>query len=369
MSIEKIQANIKMQKQHLCEIATKDEEAYRNVEQQEDMRTPFFRDIDRIIYTTAYTRYMDKTQVFSLTENDNITKRITHVQLVSKVARTIGRALRLNEDLIEAIALGHDIGHVPFGHVGEMILNKISLDNNEGYFNHNVQSVRHLQFVENYGRGENLTIQVLDGILCHNGELELEEYHPIKKTAEEFWAEYYGTYTDPNIIPHLIPMTIEGCVVRVSDIIGYIGRDLEDAIRLGIIKESDIPYDIKTNLGKNTKEIVNKLVMDIIENSIDKDYIKMSNDTYQLLKKFKKFSAEEIYKKANNEETLKYYEELFNKVFYYLLENETYYFNQYLNEMNKEYNESNTRARKVIDYISGMTDNFIIKEYNKIMEK
>lgn len=155
--------------------ATKDKESIRLIPIEEDIRPNFFRDIDRIIHSTSYTRYMDKTQVFSLKDNDNISKRMVHVQLVSKIARTIGRALSLNEDLIEAAALGHDLGHVPFGHEGERILNKISLKHNEGYFNHNVQSVRELMDIENDGEGINLSIQTLDAILCHNGELELKE--------------------------------------------------------------------------------------------------------------------------------------------------------------------------------------------------
>ena len=170
--------------------AAKDKESIRLIPIEEDIRPNFFRDIDRIIHSTSYTRYMDKTQVFSLKDNDNISKRMVHVQLVSKIARTIGRALSLNEDLIEAAALGHDLGHVPFGHEGERILNKISLKHNEGYFNHNVQSVRELMFLEDNGLGKNICVQVLDGILCHNGELELQEYRPKKKTTDDFLNDY-----------------------------------------------------------------------------------------------------------------------------------------------------------------------------------
>ena len=155
--------------------ASFDKDAIRLNEFIPDIRPNYFRDADRILHSASYTRYMGKTQVFTLSENDNISTRMVHVQLVSKIARTIGRALSLNEDLIEAIALGHDLGHVPFGHEGEKILNEISVKCGEGYFNHNVQSVRELMILENNGKGCNLTIQTLDGILCHNGELELKK--------------------------------------------------------------------------------------------------------------------------------------------------------------------------------------------------
>ena len=149
--------------------------------------------------------------MFTYQKNDHISKRMIHVQMVSKIARTIGRALGLNEDLIEAASLGHDLGHTPFGHVGESILNKISLEQKEGYFHHNIQSVRMLMEIEQGGVGRNLTLQVLDAIMCHNGEFLNQEYHPIKKTKEEFLSEYHASYQDSNVIKHLIPMTLEGC--------------------------------------------------------------------------------------------------------------------------------------------------------------
>lgn len=205
-----------------------------------------FRDIDRIIYTLAFTRYSDKTQVFSFKSNDHLTKRMIHVQYVSKIARTIGRALALNEDLIEASALGHDLGHTPFGHVGEEILNKISLNCGEGFFNHNIHSVRLLMYIENYGMGKDITLQTLDAIMCHNGELPQNEYVPRKKTKEEFFEEYNLSYKDRGIIKKLRAMTLEGCVVRISDLIAYLGRDIEDAMRLNIVSFNDIPDSVKT---------------------------------------------------------------------------------------------------------------------------
>ena len=200
MEIEKIKENLLKREDNLSEYATKSSSAIRLKKEIDDIRTPFFRDIDRIIHSISYTRYMDKTQVFSYLNNDHVSKRIVHVQLVSKIARTIGRFLRLNEDLIEAISLGHDIGHTPIGHVGESILNNISQKELNEYFMHNVQSVRTYLSLDNNGNGSNLSIQVLDGILCHNGEMVTNIYEPnFNKTKEDFLREYNACYKNKNI--------------------------------------------------------------------------------------------------------------------------------------------------------------------------
>lgn len=351
--------------------ATKDKESIRLIPIEEDIRPNFFRDIDRIIHSTSYTRYMDKTQVFSLKDNDNISKRMVHVQLVSKIARTIGRALSLNEDLIEAAALGHDLGHVPFGHEGERILNKISLKHNEGYFNHNVQSVRELMNIENDGEGINLSIQTLDAILCHNGELELKEYHPKKKTTDEFLQDYENCYKIEGYTKTLIPNTLEGCVVRISDIIAYLGRDIEDAERLNLIKKEDLPKEITDIIGSTNKEIVNTLIMDIINNSIDKPYLKMSDNVFEALKKLKKFNYENIYSKANTKEELTEYENMFESLFNHLLKDikdnntDSNIYKIFIKNKNEKYKQ-NTPERIVIDYIAGMTDDFFLKEYKNM---
>ena len=172
--------------------ATKNEDAIRFQEESfsdTEIRPQFYHDIDRIIYSLSYTRYSDKTQVFSFASNDHISKRMIHVQLVSKIARTIARALNLNEDLTEAIALGHDIGHTPIGHTGEHILNEISMRELGEVFAHNVQGVRVYMDLERNGKGNNLTLQVLDGILCHNGEFVSSKYEPVAKTKESFLKE------------------------------------------------------------------------------------------------------------------------------------------------------------------------------------
>lgn len=355
----------------LSPYASKNEEGLRLNQESQDIRPNYFRDIDRIIYSLSYTRYIDKTQVFSHKENDHISKRMTHVQMVSKIARTIGRALSLNEDLIEAAALGHDLGHPPFGHTGEAILNKISLELGLGYFNHNIQSVRTLLKIENQGKGSNLCLQTLDAIMCHNGEIELAEYYPVSKDIETFLQEYNLSYQDNNIIKKLRPMTLEGCIVRVSDIIAYIGRDIEDAIRLEIITKDDIPQNIKNILGDNNRDIINTIILDIITNSYQKPYIKISPNIFTAIKELKKFNYENIYYKANTNEDINQYEMMFRKlieVYCYQLQNnkeeETIY-QSYLNHMSKEYRQNNSNYRIIIDYIAGMTDDYFKKQYEK----
>ena len=357
----------------LSKYACPDSDAIYLHENKDDFRTPFFRDIDRIIYTLAFVRYSDKTQVFSFKENDHLTKRMIHIQYVAKIARTIGRALGLNEDLIEAASLGHDLGHTPFGHVGEAILNEISLENNEGYFNHNVHSVRLLMYIENYGKGLNITLQTLDAIMCHNGEFASQMYEVKKKSKEEFLKEYESCYKDRSAIKKLRPMTLEGAVVRISDLIAYLGRDIEDAKRMGLIDFSDIPLSIKENLGTSNREIVNTIVMDIINNSIGKDYIKLSDNVFKSIVELKKFNYENIYYKAYTEEEkdkLKLMlNTLFNKYMKDLENNNTdsNIIKSFLANMSDEYKNSNSNARIVIDYIAGMTDDYTLREYNNYL--
>lgn len=375
MKYEQIKKNMLLKNITLSPYACYDHEAYRFYDiLDDDFRAPYSRDSDRIVYSLAYTRYMDKTQVFSFNENDNISKRMTHVQMVAKTARTIGRALRLNEDLIEAAALGHDLGHVPFGHAGERILNEISQEVGEGYFNHNIQSVRTLMVLENNGLGSNITLQVLDAIMCHNGELELQEYRPRKKTKEDFLREMENTYHDADAVKSLVPMTLEGCVVRISDIIAYIGRDIEDAIRLGVISRDEIPTEISSVLGVTNREIINTINVDLMTNSLDKDYLCMSDKVFNALKALKKFNYEHIYSKSNTKEMLELYEDMFRKVFNHCLNDiktnnkEGHIFTVFLNSMDEKYLNSTSDERKVIDYIAGMTDDFMAKEYNSIVD-
>ena len=361
---------------NFSDYATRSSEAIRFRKQEDDdIRTPFFRDIDRIIYALSYTRYADKTQVYSFKENDHISKRMVHVQFVSKIARTIGRALGLNTDLIEAIALGHDIGHTPLGHLGESLLNEISLREMGEYFAHNIQSVRHYMTVENDGKGLNLTLQVLDGIMCHNGEMLSSRYQPVSKTKEEFLEQYNNAYKDLEKSKKIPPMTLEGCVVRISDIIGYIGRDIEDAIRLGNLKEEELPGEITSVLGCKNREIINTIVTDIIENSFNKSYIEMSDKVYKALFSLKKFNTLNIYYKSTTKEEEDYYRKGMNLIYQKYLEDikannrDSIIYQMFLNYQSDKYINNNSNKRMVIDFIAGMTDDLFLQEIEKAMNK
>ena len=373
--LNEVKANFLKKEANLSMYATKSSSGIRLMKENldDDIRPNFYHDIDRIIHSLSYTRYMNKTQVFSFNTNDHISKRIIHVQLVSKIARTIGRALNLNEDLIEAIALGHDIGHTPIGHTGEAILNEISMRELGCMFNHNIQSVRNYLTIERNGNGSNLTIQTLDGIMCHNGEMPLNIYEPSTKTKEEFIKEYEECYTDKETLKKIRPMTLEGCVVRISDIIGYIGRDIEDAISIGVLKREDVPDNIKKVLGTTNKEIVNTIILDIVSNSINKPYIKLSDQVFKAIFDLKAFNYKYIYSKANTKEQLEYYKNGMNLLFSkYLsdLENNNYeseIYRIFLDDMNSKYKENNSNKQIVIDFIAGMTDDYFMKQVDKII--
>ena len=364
--------NMQKHNENLASYACTDDKAERFEPVENDFRTSFFRDIDRVIYSLSYLRYMDKTQVFTTEKNDHIQKRMIHVQYVSKIARTIGRALNLNEDLIEAAALGHDLGHTPFGHVGEKFLNQISLEVGEGYFMHNINSVRNLMFVENYGKGQNISLQVLDAIMCHNGELVSNEYYIKPKTKEEFLNEYYSSYKSWDVAKYLRPMTLEGCVVRFSDIIAYLGRDIEDGVRMNVITYDEVPKEVVKVLGKTNREIVNTIVNDIINQSIGKSYLKISDDVFEAIKKLKDFNYKNIYVKAYTKDELAKIESMFRELFNHYLNDlkthneESTIYSSYLNNMDKKYLES-SNERIVLDYISGMTDDYFMNAYNKLI--
>lgn len=373
--IEEIRNKMLTHEKDIGKYGTLDSAAIRLKKEEKDIRPEYFRDIDRIIWSKSYFRYMDKTQVFTIKDNDHISRRMSHVQMVSKIARTIGRALSLNEDLIEAMSLGHDLGHVPFGHLGETYLNELSEKHNEGIFMHNVQSVRNLMNLEKNGKGLNITIQVLDGILCHNGELILDEYRPIEKTKDEFLKEYENCYKSKENIISLRPMTLEGCVVRISDVISYIGQDIEDAITMNILDPKELPESIMEILGNNNGDIVTTLVLDIIENSMNKPYITMSKEKMKALNDLQKFNYENIYYKVLTDEQKKHYKEMFEIVFEKNLEylkkedKEKDIHKIYLKNMTEEYKNNTTKERIVIDYIAGMTDDYFTKEYMKIIDK
>lgn len=370
--LETVKENLLKREENLSKYATKSSEAIRLYPKNEDIRPAFFHDTDTIIHSNSYARYMDKTQVYSFEEHDHISRRMLHVQLVSKIARTIGRCLNLNEDLIEAIGLGHDIGHTPLGHTGEKFLNEISMKELNIPFMHNLQSVRNYMYIENEGNGSNLTIQVLDGMMCHNGEMLENVYEPKKKTKEEFLKDFEESSKDYKYAAKIRPMTLEGCVVRISDIIAYIGRDIEDAILLGKLKRSDIPEDIKKVLGDNNRDIINSIVLDIVKNSYGKNAIVLSKEVFEAVNNLKTFNYKNIYDYANTKESLAYYKEGINELYYYLLDDlnknkeKSKIYEMFLSNMNKDYVNNTENKKIVIDFIAGMTDDYFINLVSQI---
>lgn len=254
-------------------------------------RPAYARDVDKIMHSPYYNRYTDKTQVFSFYKNDDITRRALHVQLVSRIARSIGSVLNLNLDLIEAIALGHDIGHTPFGHAGEKYISEVFHAETGRYFNHNVHSVRVLDGIFPL----NITLDTLDGIITHNGEFEMHEYFPsVMPDFAAFDKMVEECYVDEKNIEKIIPSTLEGCVVRVSDIIAYLGKDRQDAARAKLTVSDTSLGD--AGIGTINAEIINNLVVNIIENSYGKPYIMLDHEHYMGMKEAKRKNYEQIYK-------------------------------------------------------------------------
>ena len=370
---KKIESRLMEKENSLAEYACKSAAAVRYHELPDDIRPNFSRDADKIIHSYCYSRYIDKTQVFYLVENDHITHRVLHVQLVSKIARTIGRFLNLNEDLIEAISLGHDVGHTPFGHDGERIISRFLQEQGEGVFEHNVQSFRLFHDLEAYGKGLNLTAQVLDGIICHNGEILQNSYGCDRnKTSERLLGEYHDSLKGIFKSKDMVPMTLEGCVMRISDVIAYIGRDIEDAIILKLVKREDIPHEITEVLGNRNAEIVNTLITDLVNNSIDKDSLAFSPDVFEALDQLKKWNYENIYhnpKKSSQDEKIK---SMFQAVLEECLEEldtnkKVTGINHWFNSMGTEYKETTSKPRIVADYVSGMTDDYLMNAYKEIV--
>ena len=374
MDLKKIKEELLKREDYLSIYATKSTESIRLNDEKEDIRTPFFRDIDRVIHSMSFTRYTGKTQVFSFNNNDHVSMRMVHVQLVSKIARTIGRMLNLNEDLIEAIGLGHDIGHTPLGHTGEHILNSIAKKELNETFLHNIQSVRVYMTLEHNGIGNNLSIQVLDGVMCHNGESIEQIYKPKKKTKEEFLNDYYKSLKSKKYASTLVPMTLEGCVVRISDVIAYLGRDIEDAIRIGKLDINVLPESITKVLGNNNSDIVNNIVIDIVQNSYNKPYIKMSDKVFKAINELKDFNYKYIYNNANSKKDIEFYEQAFNTLYNtYIKDLECNRNNSaineiFLKEMDNNYIKNTKKERIVIDFLAGMTDDFFLSEYKKIVK-
>jgi len=293
-------------------------------EEKCELRTDYQRDRDRIIHSKAFRRLKHKTQVFMSPESDHYRTRLTHTLEVSQIARTLARAMRLNEDLTEAIALGHDLGHTPFGHAGERALNLLNPDG----FTHFEQSVRVCEKLEKNGEGLNLTFEVLDGILHH--------------TKGEFAS------------------TNEGKIVRLSDRIAYINHDIDDAVRGGIIKESDIPKEITDHLGLHKSERIDTLVKSVVYNSVGFD-VKMDETTDKYYTMLHDFLFKEVYynPKAKSEE---------NEVFG-CTQGLYNHFCENAEKMPEEYQKiakEESVDRAVTDYIASMTDHFAVTCYNNV---
>ncbi len=361
----------KVKAQRTSDYAFRDENAIRRDGSHDNpttIRPPFIRDCDKILNCPFYNRYADKTQVFSFYKNDDISRRGLHVQLVSRIARTIGRALGLNLDLIEAIALGHDIGHTPFGHAGEGFLDDLLFRHTGRHFAHNIHSVRVLDKIFPY----NITLQTLNGIAAHDGEFELSEYRP-KPLVDfaEFQRQIDSCYIDISNIKNLVPCTLEGCVVRISDIIAYLGKDRQDAERAGILADTD--YDGGA-IGVINAEIINNLMVNIIENSYGKPYIKMDKSHFEALKKAKSDNYNLIYKSKTVSEKLKttvrpMMQAVYEKLLDDLKRNnlDSVIFRHHIDYVNKaHYNrtkpyESEEPNLIVADYIASMTDDYFIE--------
>lgn len=333
------------------------------------LRTQYAIDIDKIIHSALYNRGNDKTQVFSFFRNDDITRRSSHVQLVSRISRTLGRVLRLNLDLIEAIAIGHDVGHTPFGHKGEEFLSELYFANTGRYFNHNVHSVRVLQKISNC----NLTLQTLDGILCHCGEKAFQKYEPSDvKSFYEFYQIVERCYSEPAQMKSLHPSTLEGCVVRISDMIAYIGKDRQDASKAKL----KVSYQV-SELGDSNPQIITNTLTDIIANSLNKPYLSMSGDVLEMLSAMLEENNELIYQRAEVTEpyftTVKPMMELLYQRFLNDLKSDNYQsmiYQHYLNgTVGNYYRHPQKRYVQkdiidtndiVVDFIASMTDDYFL---------
>ncbi len=295
-------------------------------EPQCDIRPVYQRDRDRIIHCKSFRRLKDKTQVFLSPDGDHYRTRLTHTLEVSQNARTIAKALRLNEDLVEAIALGHDLGHTPFGHAGERALNEVCPEG----FDHSVQGVRTVDFLEKDGQGLNLTIEVRDGMLNHQ--------------------------TDG------MPFTLEGKIVRFSDKIAYIHHDMDDAIRAGILKESDVPKEITDVIGDTTGKRLDFFIHDIVMNSMNKPDIVMSEETAGAMKALRAFMFEHVYQnpEAKGEEAKA--ESLMKTLYEYYLK----HFDLLPPELKALHDKGDSRERVVCDYVGAMTDRYAVAQYEEL---
>lgn len=342
-------------------------------------RPAFVRDCEKIMNIPYYNRYGDKTQVFSLYRNDDITRRLTHVQLVSRTARNIGQMLGLNLDLIEAISLGHDIGHTPFGHAGERKLDELYFGRTGRHFSHNIHSARVLDTIFPV----NISLQTLDGIICHNGEMELEKYEPSPyRDFAVFDRKMEACYLDTAACKKLVPATLEACVMRVSDIIAYLGKDRQDAMKLGLLRDDSEFADHE--MGKSNAEIIHNMTVNIIECSYGMPYLKMDEQYYEAFSRAKKENYQRIY--GHDVNTRVFDEQIFpmfEAVYEKLLKDMTMHDREsviykhhidYIRSYSRYYSgridyEAQEANAVVVDYMASMTDDYFIDLYEYLFPK
>ncbi len=355
----------------LSQYACRDEDGIRErVEHYQDpdvylARPCFVIDVEKIVHNPFYSRCADKTQVFSLIRNDDITRRSFHLQVVSRVGRTIGMALGLNLDLIEAIAVGHDLGHTPFGHQGEHYLSDLYYNSCKRYFNHNVHSVRLLRTIAQ----TNLCLQTYNGILTHCGEKTFLEYRPAPCPSFDDLSTLIETcYVDQTNIRNLRPSTLEGCVVRISDIIAYLGKDRQDAARVKVRETSE--YEESPLVGKFNHEIIYNVTRNIIKNSIDKDCLSMDEEVFEAVNAIRNENYEKIYCSDAVSERITFVQPMMERMFHAFVDDikagreESPVFRHYLKQplLRYEYKfELENRPEDIaVDFIASMTDDYFI---------
>ncbi|GAB4235820.1 MAG: deoxyguanosinetriphosphate triphosphohydrolase [Chlamydiales bacterium] len=326
---------------------------------------PYQRDAEVILRSRAFARYSDKTQVVYLVPNDHISQRGLHVQLVSHFSRKLGRKLGLDCDLIECIALGHDVGHPPFGHEGETYLSELSIEYGNGSFAHPWQSCRLLREIESL----NLCLAVYDGFLCHDGGMVSYNLAPQKsKTWEDHQLELSIKKEDPEV--SLIPMTLEGCLVKICDTLCYLARDLEDAISLKIIDRSEIP---QLSLGRGELEILQTIGNDLIRQSLGKTEIRLSPEIFEEIKVLRHFNFERIYFHPSLKKESHKIKKSYRILFKILLEGwnlegkESYLWRYYLHNKSKQYLEETSSIQTIVDFISGMTDHYFLRTLENLI--
>lgn len=342
-------------------------------------RQPFSKDADKILNSAFYNRYADKTQVFSFYRNDDLSRRALHVQLVSRIARNIGAVLGLNTDLIEAIAIGHDMGHTPFGHAGEHALHDLYHARTGRCFRHNLHSVRVLDTIIPY----NISLQTLDGIVCHNGELPMAEYYPQPLDGfAAFDARTAACIRDEDGDKKLIPSTLEGCLVRICDMIAYLGKDRQDAVKAHLIADESVFAE--TPIGKTNAEMINNLQVNLIENSYGKPYLMLDEQHFHAMKQLKKENYERIYlieavQKQVRESVVPMMEQLYEQIYRDAVSHnqDSCLYRHHIaavQEKQKWYPAAEPYAESdphdlTVDFIAAMTDDYFVDYHAELFPK